>query len=246
MNLKGLLELSKKQFSSKSSIDHFKSVALDGLWESEAYVLHKYCKKGAKILDLGCGAGRTTFPLTKEGFNVLGVDMIPGMIAAAKQIAKKNKYKTKFIVGDATNLKLKNNSFDVVFFSNNAFTMIPSAFLRRKALNEIKRVLKNGGVFIFSANHRTYNLNNLAVWLKELFRLFILKPLGFNIFELEYGDMFFNKPWYSGKQFIHIYGKNEIKSELKKEGLTIIEHTHGNVTNWANRYPPPMFWVCKK
>ena len=65
-----------------------------GLWKSENYVFEKYLSKSNFILDLGCGTGRTTIPLFKQGFkNIIGVDLTPEMIEEAQKL--NNFFKTK-------------------------------------------------------------------------------------------------------------------------------------------------------
>ncbi len=69
----------------------------------------KYVKKGAKVLDLGCGAG---VPISKflinKGFQVTGIDFADGML----KLAKKNVPKAKFFKMDMTKMNFKQNSFD--------------------------------------------------------------------------------------------------------------------------------------
>ncbi len=73
-----------------------------------------------KILDLGCGVGRTTKPLYDLGYNVIGVEIIKEMI----DLAKKKYPNIDFRVGDACNLKFKDAEFDIVFFSFNGMDYI--------------------------------------------------------------------------------------------------------------------------
>jgi SAM-dependent methyltransferase len=42
---------------------------------------------GAPILELGCGTGRFTIPLARQGFDLIGLDVVPGMLARALQKA---------------------------------------------------------------------------------------------------------------------------------------------------------------
>ena len=55
--------------------------------------------------------------------------------------------------GDASNLGLKDNSFDVVIFSFNGIDYIYPYIKRLAALKEIRRVLKTNGLFIFSSHN---------------------------------------------------------------------------------------------
>jgi 2-polyprenyl-3-methyl-5-hydroxy-6-metoxy-1,4-benzoquinol methylase len=75
--------------------DFFKDIALD-VWrdaippsqtESEAAFLVRALRlqKGARVLDVPCGAGRLTFPLQKHGLFVTGVDLADEQIAEARR-----------------------------------------------------------------------------------------------------------------------------------------------------------------
>ena len=106
--------------------------------------LFKYLKKviqnkNAKILDCGCGTGISTRQLKKYKFNVVGADKDSAMI----QIAKSKRDKISYVVAPAHKLPFKNGEFDVV----TAFTAF-HWFADKRSINEIKRVLKNGGMFI--------------------------------------------------------------------------------------------------
>ena len=51
-------------------------------------VYKKYLKKGAKVLDLGCGLGCTAVPLSNFGFKIVGIDNDKKVVEAARQNAK--------------------------------------------------------------------------------------------------------------------------------------------------------------
>ena len=71
---------------------------------------------GAKILDVGCGAGvPVTEFLVQHGFEVTGIDFSEGMLA----LARRNVPRAKFIKKDMTEMDFQDNSFDglVAFYS---------------------------------------------------------------------------------------------------------------------------------
>src|SRR3972149_4900380 len=45
---------------------------------------------GARVLDLGCGAGRNAVPLARLGWDVLGIDLSMPMLSAAAQRARED------------------------------------------------------------------------------------------------------------------------------------------------------------
>lgn len=99
-------------------------------------------KKAGKILEVGCGRGETTKVIKGHFRNskILAIDYDQKQIDKAKSAAHKN---IEFRQMDATDLELKNNSFDAVF-SFNALHHIKNYPL---ALKEIYRVLRKGGHF---------------------------------------------------------------------------------------------------
>ena len=106
-----------------------------------------------KILDAGCGIGLWTsylYKLAKKKkleTEIVGVDILPSMIACAKERAEKEGMRITFLEEDMTNLSFLDNSFDFVmsvfvFFLLDEKEIV--AFLR-----EMYRVLKPGGRFYF-------------------------------------------------------------------------------------------------
>ena len=239
----------RKEFGSKGAQKLYVRLAGNGLWKSEEELIKKYFKKGSKILDVGCGTGRTTMPLSKMGYKIIGVDITPEMIKNAKKIAKSKNINIDYRIGDETNLKFKDNEFDCVLFSNQGWTMIPETQVRLKALNEIKRVLKKNGIFIFSSNRRVWNFEWFLFLSYMWFRFYVLKKLGFKIWEESFGDRLFKKESsnkdeeYDTKQYIHISSEEEIRKELNKSGFEIL-FVGSSLGKQLNA--KPMFFVVKK
>ncbi|WP_427981867.1 malonyl-ACP O-methyltransferase BioC [Agarivorans sp.] len=93
-------------------------------------------------LDLGCGTGYFARPLLSKAQSLLAIDLSHAMASQAKS----EHASITALVSDAEQLALANNSVDLVF-SSLALQWCNSL---SGALSEIKRVLKPGGVALFS------------------------------------------------------------------------------------------------
>lgn len=166
--MKASTEFVKESFSGKKVQEKYIKSVLDiGLWESEKIIFKRFINDDSKILDIGCGTGRTTFGLYKLGYkDVIGLDLTPKMIESAKTLQQSIGSEFEFIVGNACDLNFQDNTFDICIFSFNGFMQIPQAYNRLIAMKEINRVLKPGGHFIFTTHDRA-NKEWLWFWEEE-------------------------------------------------------------------------------
>ncbi|VEU59448.1 class I SAM-dependent methyltransferase [Mesomycoplasma neurolyticum] len=235
----------KKAFANDKTIATYVDASYRiGLWKSEKKILQKYFAKKSKILDLGCGTGRTTFSLRKLKYNnIIAADVSPKMIQAAENIMKKTNIKQIFKIEDASKLSFDNESFDNVFFSFNGWPGIVNSLNRIKALNEIYRILKPNGIFIFSAHNRDEEKYNL-------FRNLNLDKCP-ELKMKEYGD-FIYKNKENVCDFMHLYTINELANLiLKKTKFKILEIIDRDLNFKENNYVKEfsentIFWILQK
>ncbi len=101
--------------------------------------------EGQKYLEVGCGMGALSKHMAaKRGLNVTGVDVDPDQIAHAQQKTKGGA-KLRFMALDATELPFEDAEFDVVLSSG----VMHHIREWPKAFEEIDRVLKPGGHFVY-------------------------------------------------------------------------------------------------
>jgi SAM-dependent methyltransferase len=67
-----------------------------------------------RAIDLGCGTGVDAIYLTKNGFDVTGVDRSPTAIKIARDNAKAAGVKVTFVEDDLTNLRHVGGTFDLL------------------------------------------------------------------------------------------------------------------------------------
>jgi|ERR1700722_2068675 SAM-dependent methyltransferase len=124
--------------------------SLDYLTPCERLLFDGYIKGGSSILDLGVGGGRTTAYLARRATCYVGLDYSAAMIKACQA-----KFPNlEFRVADAADLsEFEDGSFDAVVFAFNGIDFVLPAAARRACLGHIHRVLKPGGVLIFSSHN---------------------------------------------------------------------------------------------
>ena len=212
----------KAEYSDETIVERYIACVDDiGLWQSEKIIFDKYINPHSKILDLGCGAGRTTFGLYELGFrDVIGLDLSEKMIAAAQKLARDKDTKVSFVAGNACALSFESSVFDTVIFSFNGIMTIPSKEMRQKAFDEIYRVLRPGGIFIFT----THDINNrqfTGYWNDERVKW---EKGQQDKRLLEYGDLIFSKPEDYGDavSFVHVPVDGEVEMQLKEGGFDLI------------------------
>jgi 2-polyprenyl-3-methyl-5-hydroxy-6-metoxy-1,4-benzoquinol methylase len=75
--------------------------------------LRKRARPGSAVLDVGCGIGRWSLELARQGHDVTAVDLSPRMIERAEARAREAGVVCRFAVGDAARLAL-DRTFDLI------------------------------------------------------------------------------------------------------------------------------------
>ena len=104
--------------------------------------------KGLNILDIGCGGGLLSEPITRLGAKVTAIDASKKNIQVAKFHAKKNNLKINYLCSSPEKLNL-NKKFDVVLNMEIVEHVEDLNFFIKKSSNLLK---KNGLMFIATIN----------------------------------------------------------------------------------------------
>ena len=136
------------RYNSPEVTSHY--AALDYLTPCERLLFDQYLRPDMYILDLGVGGGRLTPHLSSIAGRYVGADYAAEMVAACR----KKFPQLEFAVANAADLSSFDSSgFDAVVMAFNAFDYVLPDQARIRALREIRRVLRPGGVFIFSSHN---------------------------------------------------------------------------------------------
>lgn len=143
--------------------------------------------KDPKILEIGCGNGYTAEQIVKQlNVKLMCIDFCEDFI----KIARKRRLKeVTFKVGDVLNLEFTDASFDIAL-TERCLINLDSWEKQKKALNEVKRVLKNGGGYLMIEAF-TDGLDNLNE---------ARKVVGLDPIKQPYHDLYFDKKKFT--QFI--------------------------------------------
>ena len=100
----------------------------------------------ARILDYGCGYGRTLSELSLAGYtNIIGMDFSECMLRRCRCESAES----RLIRNDGRSLPFKNDCFDAVLLFA-VLTCIPDNNEQRLLLTEVERVLRPGGLIYLS------------------------------------------------------------------------------------------------
>lgn len=111
---------------------------------------------GAAVLDIGCAGGFMAEAMAARGATVHGIDPSAGAIAAARSHARSEGLRIDYRTGVGEALPYEANRFDIAV----CVDVLEHVASVEGVINEIHRVLKPGGWFLFD----TLNRNPLAAF----------------------------------------------------------------------------------
>lgn len=106
-------------------------------------IIHEHIV-GTKALDFGCGTGRSTRFVRRLGFDVVGVDIAPEMIAKARELDPAGGYR---LIKDDDVSEFPTRAYDLVL-SVFTFDNIPGLERKVRLFHDLGRLLNAGGRII--------------------------------------------------------------------------------------------------
>jgi SAM-dependent methyltransferase len=102
-------------------------------------ILARFPLGGTRVLDVGSGTGKSSFWLAEHAREVIGVEPVAAMRAAAERAAAAQGIRNvRFVGGDGVALPLRSESVDAIF----------SITAGMRSIEELLRVLRPGGVIV--------------------------------------------------------------------------------------------------
>ena len=101
---------------------------------------------GSRVLELGCGNGKTLTALIRKGWNVTALDSSQKAVVLSRNLVKGSS-PAEIIIADARNIPIKNTTIDAVFAIHVIGHMHEPE--RREIAFEVIRTLKPGGIVFF-------------------------------------------------------------------------------------------------
>lgn len=103
---------------------------------------------GGPVLELGCGTGRVTIPLAQQGVNITSVDVVPVMLARARQ--KAGTLAIQWLAADVRCFHL-NRQYDLIFATGGLFQHMLTRADQEALLAQVYKHLEPDGFFAFNA-----------------------------------------------------------------------------------------------
>lgn len=226
-------ETVRGDFNDPIAVVHYARAAhFLGLWKSETVLIERFfTDKKARLLEAGCGAGRVSVAMWDMGYRDLtAFDFAEELLDQARCLAtERGATGVKFFHADATRLGerddkrssssedngLTQGGFEGALFMFNGLMQIPGRANRRRALQGLASLCRQGAPFLFTTHDRNSSRTEQALWKLETVRW----EQGRQDARLvEFGDRYFEDD--AGRVFMHLPDRQEILEDLQATGWT--------------------------
>ncbi len=203
------------------------------------------------VLDLACGKGRHSIAFAMKNFNVIGIDITERFINEAKNKAKKLNLKNiTFLTGDIRNFNL-NKQFGVILNAFTSFGYFDNIEDNIKVLNNVRKHLKQEGIFILDYLNRSQVLKAVAenpemTFTEQGIKFHIKKEIK-NGFVCKYIEI--TTPEGKNERFyekVKLFSKEELRNLISNCGLTVREVWGDYYGNFYSEEAPRMIFICEK
>jgi ubiquinone/menaquinone biosynthesis C-methylase UbiE len=186
------------------------------LAEMKGYALEvtKHINEGSAVLEIAPGPGYLSIELAKLGtYKITGIDISNDFVEIARKNAKEEGVEVEFQQGNVADIHFPENTFNFIICTA-AFKNFKEPI---KALNEMYRVLKQGGTCLIIDMNRNVTDHELGLCIKNM------EAKGIELIFLKLTFKYFlKKGAYTKDEFINLISKTEFNEhDIKEEGITL-------------------------
>lgn len=212
-----MAEFSRLAYDRNSGAYNLANDPGEGLTPEESHLLERSGVGGGRILILGAGGGREVVSFASRGFSVVGLDFSEGMLAQARDFARRSAVEFEARLGDLARFEADGTVFDVIWFSMFLYSAVLGRERRVSMLRRLAASLRPGGVVVCSyawdprrkVSRRTTRLLRAVAWLT------------FGNRQIEAGDILLGTT-----ELRHIFStETELRAEFAASDLEVLDLT---------------------
>jgi SAM-dependent methyltransferase len=106
--------------------------------------------RGKRVLEVGAGAAQCTRWLAAQGAIPVGLDVSAAQLRHARALDQRSGVRSTLVMADAQRLPFADESFDLAC---SAYGAVPFVADSQAVMNEVARVLRPGGRWVFAVTH---------------------------------------------------------------------------------------------
>jgi SAM-dependent methyltransferase len=122
-------------------------------------ILQRFDHRPGSILDLACGTGNSTLPFARRGYQIMGLDRSPEMLAKAREKAEREGLPIVFEEGDMRQFSLL-EPVDLVTCLYDSINYVLELGELKEVCRRVHAALNPKGLFIFDVNS-AYRLSHI-------------------------------------------------------------------------------------
>lgn len=201
--------------------DYDRYFASTNLLTTDVDYLIRHFSKPGRLVDLGCGTGRVLVRFARLGFQVTGVDLSRPMLAVVKKKQEQTGLPIQLVESNLCDLLcFRPAVFDYACCMFSTLGMVVGSDQRNRAVAEVYRILRPGGLFGLHVHNLWYN------WNDPIGRRWLLWDVARRLWRSkEAGDKV--QAQYRGipNLRLHLFTRREIRRLLTSHGFEIIDQT---------------------
>jgi len=206
------------------------------LLPEEQTLIESHLRRGCRLLDVGCGAGREAIGFARAGLEVVGIDVAPAMVALARERVRAARLAVELAVGEPLTWPAPAALFDAIYFSPGIYSHIPGRARRVRTLVRLRDLLAGDGFIvvgpILSPPLPLLSRTRLVDWLRRLGRAAGVRGLA------EPGDHYYRGHAVTrtpvSYRYVHRFrDRGEAEAELTEAGLAVTDRL--DETCWIAR-----------